>query len=149
MEEISWGQHLLGFETPGFIKRFNYQGELNIHNLKMIQNSNNYLGSRLTTLMVIYLFGLPFIAASFDAIRYLFDLLKFPTASIRLALITCVVIFINKYSYIFVYGGWEQNDVYRIGEIFEGNLECLLLLLSLELYYYSGQAAASDQQSAK
>ncbi|VAW80435.1 hypothetical protein MNBD_GAMMA15-1676 [hydrothermal vent metagenome] len=33
MEEISWGQRLLGFETPDFFKRHNLQDETNIHNL--------------------------------------------------------------------------------------------------------------------
>ncbi len=33
MEEISWGQRILGFETPEFFKRHNLQDEANIHNL--------------------------------------------------------------------------------------------------------------------
>lgn len=33
MEEISWGQRLLGFETPEFFHENSYQDETNIHNL--------------------------------------------------------------------------------------------------------------------
>ncbi|TAL50891.1 MAG: tetratricopeptide repeat protein [Methylovulum sp.] len=33
MEEISWGQRLLGFGTPDFFHRESYQDEANIHNL--------------------------------------------------------------------------------------------------------------------
>lgn len=33
MEEISWGQRLIGFETPGYFHRKSYQDEANIHNL--------------------------------------------------------------------------------------------------------------------
>lgn len=33
MEEISWGQRLLGIETPESIKALNHQGETTIHNL--------------------------------------------------------------------------------------------------------------------
>lgn len=33
MEEISWGQHLLGFPSPPFFLRHNRQGETNLHNL--------------------------------------------------------------------------------------------------------------------
>ncbi|HET9314084.1 MAG TPA: hypothetical protein VFQ51_00785 [Vicinamibacteria bacterium] len=33
MEEISWGQRVLGFKTPDAIARVNRQGEINIHNL--------------------------------------------------------------------------------------------------------------------
>jgi hypothetical protein len=37
MEEIAWGQKLLGFKTPAFIASHNYQGELTLHNLAMFQ----------------------------------------------------------------------------------------------------------------
>jgi len=33
MEEISWGQRLIGFETPSIVARHNAQGELSLHNL--------------------------------------------------------------------------------------------------------------------
>ncbi len=33
MEEVSWGQWLIGFETPSAIKLINKQGELNLHNV--------------------------------------------------------------------------------------------------------------------
>lgn len=36
-EEISWGQRLLGLETPDSMKDVNVQGEMNIHNLKPVQ----------------------------------------------------------------------------------------------------------------
>lgn len=32
-EEMSWGQHWLGFETPEHYEGLNYQGEMNFHNL--------------------------------------------------------------------------------------------------------------------
>jgi hypothetical protein len=33
MEEMSWGQRVVGFETPDSLEALNYQGEFNIHNL--------------------------------------------------------------------------------------------------------------------
>ncbi len=33
MEEISWGQRIIGFSTPEFFKIHNLQGEVNLHNL--------------------------------------------------------------------------------------------------------------------
>lgn len=33
-EELSWGQHLLGFETSDGMKAINYQKEMNLHNSK-------------------------------------------------------------------------------------------------------------------
>lgn len=32
-EEVSWGQHWFGWESPGFFERTNLQGETNLHNL--------------------------------------------------------------------------------------------------------------------
>lgn len=33
LEELSWGQHLFGFGTPGWLQGRNHQGEANLHNL--------------------------------------------------------------------------------------------------------------------
>lgn len=33
LEELSWGQHLFGFETPVILRDINAQGESNLHNL--------------------------------------------------------------------------------------------------------------------
>ena len=38
MEEISWGQRILGFETPESMKTISTQDEINLHNIAEIQN---------------------------------------------------------------------------------------------------------------
>lgn len=38
MEELSWGQKLIGFEEPEFISRHNVQSEFTLHNLSFYQN---------------------------------------------------------------------------------------------------------------
>ena len=38
MEEISWGQRLIGFEEPEFISKHNVQSEFTLHNLSFYQN---------------------------------------------------------------------------------------------------------------
>lgn len=37
-EEISWGQHLIGWQTPVFFSHLNHQNETNIHNISSIFN---------------------------------------------------------------------------------------------------------------
>jgi hypothetical protein len=37
LEEISYGQHILGLTPPPSLRERNYQGEINLHNLKVIQ----------------------------------------------------------------------------------------------------------------
>src|SRR4030043_1535011 len=39
MEEISWGQRILGINSPDWFMRHNRQGEINIHNLCQPNNS--------------------------------------------------------------------------------------------------------------
>jgi hypothetical protein len=54
-EEISWGQRLVGWETPGVFKDVNRQGEFNVHNL-----FNEYFGVLYTLpalLLVIMIVG--------------------------------------------------------------------------------------------
>lgn len=42
MEEISWGQRIIGFQTPAFIAAHNSQMEFNFHNIRPIHNTLNY-----------------------------------------------------------------------------------------------------------
>lgn len=63
MEEISWGQRLLGFETPYHLNLINVQDETNIHNISFIHNSVRYiyimiLVWSLSGLLIKFLFGL-------------------------------------------------------------------------------------------
>lgn len=39
-EEISWGQRLIGIETPEELKKMNVQGEINLHNLEVFNREN-------------------------------------------------------------------------------------------------------------
>ena len=40
LEEISYGQHIFKWETPELIKNINQQGEINFHNLVIMQGNN-------------------------------------------------------------------------------------------------------------
>lgn len=35
-EELSWGQHIFGFQTPGWLENVNAQSEINFHNLTVL-----------------------------------------------------------------------------------------------------------------
>lgn len=43
MEEVSWGQSLIGFASPQGMDRFNVQNETNVHNLEGVQNLHSFL----------------------------------------------------------------------------------------------------------
>ena len=38
LEEISWGQHFFGWQTPEFFSNINHQNETNIHNTSSLFN---------------------------------------------------------------------------------------------------------------
>ena len=40
-EEISWGQRILGLQTPEVLENINHQGETNIHNITIVQRLFN------------------------------------------------------------------------------------------------------------
>ncbi len=43
MEEVSWGQQFLGFETPESFREMNEQGETTLHNIKGLSGNSEYL----------------------------------------------------------------------------------------------------------
>ena len=73
-EELSWGQHIWGFATPGFLEEINLQGEVNLHNVHF---ANTYLN--------IYVrIGVPILAsvatvAAFHTGRYRLGRLPLPS----------------------------------------------------------------------
>jgi hypothetical protein len=61
MEEISWGQRILGIKSPEWFMRHNRQGETNIHNLMIYGKNLNRLvfGKLLTIIILIYVGVMP------------------------------------------------------------------------------------------
>lgn len=46
-EEISWGQRILGFQTPESLTEVNKQEEFNLHNLSVLENSDLFTADRM------------------------------------------------------------------------------------------------------
>lgn len=132
-EEISWGQRIFDISTPKHLIEYNYQKEINIHNLKFIQSSNNSTSDIVFKIVVLFLVILPF----FRLIRKLnnwIDKYNIPIASIYISIIIIILRFTNKFNYEYIYGTFESIDKYSLGEAYEGNIEILLFILSLEYY---------------
>ncbi len=57
-EEISWGQRLVGFQTPAWVMERNQQEELNLHNLPEVRRFTDYwLDRAILFLIALSLFG--------------------------------------------------------------------------------------------
>jgi hypothetical protein len=42
-EELSWGQHFFGFQTPAALEAINFQKEFNLHNLNALQRFRHFV----------------------------------------------------------------------------------------------------------
>jgi hypothetical protein len=64
LEEISYGQRILGWETPEWLKRWNAQDETNFHNLEFGDFSVNKVifGKALALFLILYVLVLPLLA---------------------------------------------------------------------------------------
>jgi hypothetical protein len=76
-EEISWGQHWLGFSTPEFIRGINTQREFNVHNI-----SSHFTNHLMVLFFLFYVGVLPFLAFLFREIRYVLKRLNIPVCHV-------------------------------------------------------------------
>ena len=76
-EEISWGQRILGIETPEAVQEVNRQQETNLHNLKWFAGGEGSIPINLEQLFVVFTFTLglivPFIATVYQPARTFFN----------------------------------------------------------------------------
>jgi len=80
-EELSWGQRILGFETPDSIKELNVQSEVNLHNML------GYLADQVFIVgMFVYGAAIPFLVARSEFWRRAIYWTGLPVASLGLAI---------------------------------------------------------------
>ena len=111
-EEISFGQHFLGFTTPESVRSLNSQGETNVHNF--FSNDINYYAVLLVFYGYIGVF--PIIATYSQIVRALTLHLNIPKPPIAFARIT-IPVFIVYSADLFI--GREQDSLYGLREIRE------------------------------
>jgi len=102
LEEISYGQRILGIETPGFLIRsgeadafYNRQGEITIHNLSIGGvNINKLVFGKLITLLVwLYLVAAPIVYRHWAGFRHFVDRRAIPIIqNYQLALYLAVMV---------------------------------------------------------
>ena len=132
-EEVSWGQKLFGFRAPDLISSVNFQKELNIHNLKIIQESNNALAMSACRLLLAYLILLPMALFTFPTFGKFFTLVRVPVATVPVSLLALTNYFISVFLNSFeIFRNWTHDG---LSEVFETNLEIILLVFALEIYF--------------
>lgn len=132
LEEISWGQHWFGFSSPDILQEINFQGEVNLHNSKLIQSSNQTATGWALRFLVLYLAFLPLVLYAFPSIEDLFNRCGIPVPSISVALAVFIVKYVFQINFIektFVC----ENPLW-FGEIPETMLEICILLFAVESF---------------
>ncbi len=134
-EEISWGQRIIGFETPERIAETNYQKELNLHNSTLIQSHNNKLSVYLTKILVVYLVIFPIFLNAFPSALEFSRKTRIPTPPLSIALTALIAQLISTQTFRLIYGSTEVADSLSIGEAFESILELCLCWVALGYIY--------------
>ncbi|MFN3208208.1 MAG: hypothetical protein ACE369_04260 [Roseovarius sp.] len=98
-EEISWGQRILGLETPEALREINFQEEITLHNIVVggKQLTKTVFGSGLTIAILLYLLALPALYGRSRLVTRIADRLAWPVPSSRhgiMAIVASVVMLV-------------------------------------------------------
>lgn len=143
-EEISWGQRIIGFETPEVVKEYNRQNEFNIHNLAPFYQTRPLLIS-INQLFTLFWMGfcvaLPLLVWMSAWVRRLVGLMGVPVVPLGLSFL-----FLLNYGFHKVIkADVQQNAVHLLrdpSEIKESIFAFFFLLISLYFWRIYGSARA-------
>lgn len=120
LEEISYAQRLIGFDTPAFFKQYNTQGEFNLHNLRFGDfKVNRYIfGTLLGIFAACYFLVLPLFYKKSARLRGVIDNWAIPLPRLAHIILFAAVAILSK----FIAGG-------KGGEIREFGLCWIFILM--------------------
>ena len=146
-EEISWGQHVFGFESSAQMLEINAQAEMNLHNLNLsvllgipvesalypvLSNFNHVLNPAYYLLTCVFFIGIP--VAKRELGWRAFAWIPAPADRIVLFLAT------NVTAYLVV-----DKLLVDVGEIFELALTTTFALAAVDMYHQELQSAVSPE----
>ena len=112
-EEISWGQRIVGMQTPGALAELNVQGEANLHNIAGIHGSIRMVGL-LVVLAVCY--AVPLSNYLSPSLRKLYSRLHHPVfPAWAIGIVTFAILFMVVPRSLF---GREVFELDELGELF-------------------------------
>ena len=139
LEEISWGQRIIGFESPKKIREANAQGEFNIHNLRIFHGDTES-GDRkgfwglllnMDRLFSMFWFSycclVPVLYRFNDSIKDFLDCIRLPIVPMFLAAVFLLNYVATKTVEVFDAPGLSHAT----GEIKETNLAMLFFVLAI------------------
>ena len=135
MEEVSWGQRIVGFETPELLEAYNYQGELTLHNIWFPRHT--VVGT------VVMLFGVlvPALARRWTVFGGLMRRMAVPLPRPLLQPLFLVA------GALLVYSNYQPSFM-KLDEVGELALGVAVLLLGLDLAMEAGRGRAPGPRAA-
>lgn len=129
-EELSWGQHYLGFATPESMEQVNVQNEFNLHNIGGYWANNA---------LILFFFGfagvLPWAAHYFWDVAYVCARLHVPIGSVVLTPFAFIsVIFDEREPFASLFG----HPIWRLSEIREALFAIVMLAVCYEFWWTFG-----------
>ena len=153
-EEISWGQRILGFDTPENIKERNMQDEFNLHNLDIFNlrdhNTERKTGiaAYLTAkkifiyIFVFYLFILPLLNKYSEPVRQLIKRFYLPVPIIELGVLFILNVILFKAFKLIV--NREELILDGLAEIEEFNFAVILFLIPFIWYGWPSRSSKTN-----
>ena len=150
-EELSWGQHILGFETPESVAKHNLQGELNLHNLNPFAgrevdgSPKTGLARWLTIGRMFSLFwagfcvAIPLINLVSSAARQFLATLNFPIVPLWIGMAFPVNYLMSKYV-----AAMRDISGHYIVEIKESGFALLFMLFAITYFFHIKRKLRSE-----
>jgi hypothetical protein len=129
MEEISWGQHLFGFKPPEAIGEISTQNELNVHNVKWLQDAVHLVG---LSGLFAYFILVPLASANLCLVRCLVDWLQLPVPPLRLTLLYATSLFLFR-AFLLAYRAHPELTPVNTGELQEAIYQFILFLFAFNV----------------
>ncbi len=124
-EEVSWGQHWLGFETPKAIAEANLQGEFNLHNL-----GSYWVNHAQLMLFLVYLGLWPAMGYCYPHLHYLLDRMSMPIAPFSILPVVLIGTTMDEHEVIaklWNYPHWRLSEAREF--LFAGSMLMVALLM--------------------
>ena len=126
LEEISWGQHYLGFATPKAMQAVNVQAEFNFHNMLGYWANNVLL-----VFFVAFVGILPILARCFWDVAYSCERLHIPVASFLFLPFALVSIVFDERE---PFGSLFHHPIWRLSEVREALFGIVMLAMCSEFW---------------
>lgn len=134
LEELSWGQRLMGISLPEGVKGINFQGELNLHNSKLLQSRNGDIGYLLRKSYLLYFVVFPFGLILFPSLQRFVKPMRLPTPSNLVAMAVLVAQLTHTVNVLTLVSIDMPVKGSRFAEANESNLQIILLFFAIEAW---------------